>query len=128
MKLWVLVVALAAFVACSEAIRRPVMNPKTFSPEMRQFIEEHSSKHKGVKQIIDYEKYDLPVNFDGRTQWPGCIHAVLDQGDCGSCWAFAASEYADPPTKSFLIGLFFKKIGAYPIDFASKPKARLTLR
>ena len=96
MKLWVLVVALAAFVACSEAIRRPVMNPKTFSPEMRQFIEEHASKHKGVKQIIDYEKYDLPVNFDGRTQWPGCIHAVLDQGDCGSCWAFAASEYAIP--------------------------------
>eukprot|EP01114_Cavostelium_apophysatum_P002164 TRINITY_DN11885_c0_g1_i1.p1 TRINITY_DN11885_c0_g1~~TRINITY_DN11885_c0_g1_i1.p1 ORF type:complete len:294 (-),score=16.88 TRINITY_DN11885_c0_g1_i1:41-883(-) len=43
-----------------------------------------------VKQIIDDPT--LPENFDGRIQWPGCIHAVLDQGDCGSCWAFAASE------------------------------------
>ena len=35
---------------------------------------------------------DLPVSFDGRDSWPGCIHAVMDQGQCGSCWAFAASE------------------------------------
>eukprot|EP01116_Phalansterium_solitarium_P006652 TRINITY_DN1899_c0_g1_i1.p1 TRINITY_DN1899_c0_g1~~TRINITY_DN1899_c0_g1_i1.p1 ORF type:complete len:298 (-),score=70.96 TRINITY_DN1899_c0_g1_i1:137-1030(-) len=35
---------------------------------------------------------DLPAEFDGRTAFPGCIHGVLDQGDCGSCWAFAASE------------------------------------
>ncbi|KAH3758408.1 cathepsin B [Pelomyxa schiedti] len=34
----------------------------------------------------------LPVNFDGREQWPGCIHGILDQADCGSCWAFASSE------------------------------------
>jgi hypothetical protein len=35
---------------------------------------------------------DVPDSFDGREEWPGCIHAVLDQGQCGSCWAFAASE------------------------------------
>ena len=34
----------------------------------------------------------LPESFDGRDEWPGCIHPVLDQGQCGSCWAFAASE------------------------------------
>jgi cathepsin B len=33
-----------------------------------------------------------PASFDARTQWPKCIHAIRDQQQCGSCWAFAASE------------------------------------
>lgn len=35
---------------------------------------------------------DLPESFDSRTKWPGCVHAIRKQGDCGGCWAFAASE------------------------------------
>ena len=35
---------------------------------------------------------DLPAEFDTRTQWPGFIHGVQDQGQCGSCWAFGATE------------------------------------
>ena len=35
---------------------------------------------------------DLPTSFDTRQAFPGCIHGVLDQGRCGSCWAFASSE------------------------------------
>mmetsp|Transcript_72249 Transcript_72249/g.109063 ORF Transcript_72249/g.109063 Transcript_72249/m.109063 type:complete len:324 (+) Transcript_72249:2-973(+) len=35
---------------------------------------------------------DLPTNFDSRTNWPGCIGPILDQADCGSCWAFGAAE------------------------------------
>jgi len=35
---------------------------------------------------------DLPKSFDSRTQWPKCIHEIRDQQQCGSCWAFAASE------------------------------------
>jgi len=34
----------------------------------------------------------LPTGFDARTQWPNYTHAVRDQQQCGSCWAFAASE------------------------------------
>jgi len=34
----------------------------------------------------------LPTDFDARTTWPTFVHAVRDQGQCGSCWAHAASE------------------------------------
>ena len=34
----------------------------------------------------------LPEAFDSREQWPGCVHPIRDQQQCGSCWAFAASE------------------------------------
>jgi cathepsin B len=34
----------------------------------------------------------LPESFDARTKWNTCIHPIRDQGNCGSCWAFAASE------------------------------------
>lgn len=34
----------------------------------------------------------FPVEFDSRDVWPGKIHAIRDQAQCGSCWAFGATE------------------------------------
>eukprot|EP00262_Sarcandra_glabra_P008905 TRINITY_DN22845_c0_g1_i1.p1 TRINITY_DN22845_c0_g1~~TRINITY_DN22845_c0_g1_i1.p1 ORF type:complete len:354 (+),score=55.84 TRINITY_DN22845_c0_g1_i1:225-1286(+) len=36
----------------------------------------------------------LPKQFDARSAWPQCstIGDILDQGHCGSCWAFGAVE------------------------------------
>lgn len=37
----------------------------------------------------DTEITDNPKEFDGRKQWPNCIHPIRRQGQCGSCWAFS---------------------------------------
>jgi cathepsin B len=42
-------------------------------------------------ELVD-SAVEAPTNFDARTQWPNFVHPIRDQGQCGSCWAFGASE------------------------------------
>ena len=34
----------------------------------------------------------VPSSFDARDQWGSCVHPIRDQAQCGSCWAFGATE------------------------------------
>jgi cathepsin B len=45
-----------------------------------------------VKSHAHIADSDVPASFDARQQWPKYIHPIRDQQQCGSCWAFAASE------------------------------------
>jgi len=40
---------------------------------------------------VDFLK-GIPDSFDSRTKWGACVHPIRNQGRCGSCWAFGASE------------------------------------
>jgi cathepsin B len=45
-------------------------------------------------QVQTDDDSNIPASFDSRTEWPDCksISQIRNQGQCGSCWAFAAIE------------------------------------
>ncbi|KYQ89807.1 hypothetical protein DLAC_09777 [Tieghemostelium lacteum] len=49
-------------------------------------------KSVGKTSIKEKASSSIPSSFDSRVQWPNCIHPVLNQEQCGSCWAFSTSE------------------------------------
>eukprot|EP00442_Polarella_glacialis_P055757 CAMPEP_0115103546 /NCGR_PEP_ID=MMETSP0227-20121206/34677_1 /TAXON_ID=89957 /ORGANISM="Polarella glacialis, Strain CCMP 1383" /LENGTH=330 /DNA_ID=CAMNT_0002500079 /DNA_START=36 /DNA_END=1028 /DNA_ORIENTATION=+ len=52
--------------------------------------EHHATLEDSVYEAIGNDT--LPSDFDARTQWPGLIHPIRNQLQCGSCWAFSAAE------------------------------------
>jgi cathepsin B len=42
--------------------------------------------------MVESAQNDLPASFDARQKWGSCIHPIRNQEQCGSCWAFSATE------------------------------------
>lgn len=48
--------------------------------------------YQDIPKALPTRQVDVPDEFDGRKVWDGLLTPVMNQGSCGSCWAFASTS------------------------------------
>ncbi|KAI3416107.1 hypothetical protein GPALN_005656 [Globodera pallida] len=68
---------------------------KEYVTHLQRFFDS-SQMTEHLKVLESFPEAHLPRNFDARDKWPMCpsIHAVPNQGGCGSCYAVSAMGVA----------------------------------
>jgi len=59
---------------------------------LREETEELNTEFISVTNTYPIRQISTPDNFDGRIEWKGLLSPVMDQGNCGACWAFASTS------------------------------------
>lgn len=72
---------------------------------LREQIEEHPTntflrdtsidtamQYDSLPKAVPGRRIDIPDSFDGPKVWEGLLSLVMNQGKCGSCWAFASTS------------------------------------
>ena len=56
--------------------------------------QENLARFVSTRRVLPPQSFSLslPSSWDTRVAFPRCVFPIQDQGDCSSCWAFAATE------------------------------------